>query len=40
VCVCVCSHSRRKKFFVVNKDEIGVGELKTALTLAMEIQNL
>jgi hypothetical protein len=40
VCVCVCSQPRRKKFFVVNKVEKGVRELKTALILAMEIQSL
>ena len=31
---------KEKEVFVVNKDEKGVGELKTALTLAMEIQSL
>jgi hypothetical protein len=29
---------RRKKFFVVNKDEKGLGDLKTALTSDMEMQ--
>jgi hypothetical protein len=28
---------RRKKFVVVNKDEKGVGDLKTTLTSAMEM---
>jgi hypothetical protein len=41
VCVCVCvAIQGERSFFVVNKDEIGVGELKTAFKLAMEIQNL
>ena len=31
---------RRKKFVAVNKDEKGVGELKTALTSAMELHSL
>ena len=31
---------RRKKFVAVNKDEKGVGDLKTALTSAMEMQSL
>jgi hypothetical protein len=30
----------RKKFVVVNKDEKVVGDLKTALTSAMEMQSL
>jgi hypothetical protein len=29
-----------KEVFVLNKDEKGFGELKTALTFAMEIQSL
>jgi hypothetical protein len=32
--------SRRKKFFAVNKDEKGVGDLKTDFTTAMEMQSL
>jgi hypothetical protein len=31
---------RRKKFVAVNKDEKGVGDLKTALTSDMEMQTL
>ena len=31
---------RRKKFVAVNKDEKGVGDMKTALTSAMEMQSL
>jgi hypothetical protein len=31
---------RRKKFVAVNKDEKRVGDLKTALTSAMEMQSL
>jgi hypothetical protein len=31
---------RRKKFFVINKDEKGVGDLKTTLTSDMEMQSL
>ena len=31
---------RRKKFVVVNKDEKGVGNLKTTLTSDMEMQSL
>ena len=31
---------RRKNFVVVNKDEKGVGDLKTTLTLDMEMQSL
>ena len=31
---------KRKKFVAVNKDEKGVGDLKTALTSAMEMQTL
>jgi hypothetical protein len=31
---------RRKMFVAVNKDEKGVGDLKTALTSAMEMQSL
>jgi hypothetical protein len=31
---------RRKKFVAVNKDEKGVGDLKTALTSAIEMQSL
>ena len=31
---------RRKQFVAVNKDEKGVGDLKTALTSAMEMQSL
>ena len=31
---------RRKQFVVVNKAEKGVGDLKTALTSAMEMQSL
>jgi hypothetical protein len=31
---------RRKKFVEVNKDEKGVGDLKTALTSEMEMQSL
>jgi len=31
---------RRKKFVAVNKDKKGVGDLKTALTSAMEMQSL
>ena len=30
----------RKKFVAVNKDEKGVGDLKTTLTSAMEMQSL
>jgi hypothetical protein len=30
----------KKEFVVVNKDEEGVGNLKTALTSAIEMQNL
>jgi hypothetical protein len=37
--VCVANQGERS-IFVVNKGEIGVGGLKTALTLAMEIQSL
>ena len=41
VCVCVCvANQGERSIFVVNKGEIGVGGLKTALTLAMEIQSL
>jgi hypothetical protein len=31
---------RRKKFVAVNKDEKGIGDLKTSLTSAMEMQSL
>jgi hypothetical protein len=31
---------RKKKFVAVNKDEKGVGDLKTALTSDMEMQSL
>ena len=31
---------RRKKFVAVNKDEKGVGDVKTTLTSDMEMQNL
>ena len=31
---------RRKKFVAINKDEKGVGDLKTTLTSDMEIQSL
>ena len=31
---------RREKVVAVNKDEKGVGDLKTALTSAMEMQSL
>ena len=31
---------RRKQFVIVNKDEKGVGNLKTALTSDMEMQSL
>ena len=31
---------RRKNFVAVNEDEKGVGDLKTALTSAMEMQSL
>jgi hypothetical protein len=31
---------RRKKFVAVNKDEKGVGDLKTTLTSDMEMQSL
>jgi hypothetical protein len=31
---------RRKKFVAVNKDEKGVGDLKTALTSDIEMQSL
>ena len=31
---------KRKKFVAVNNDEKGVGDLKTTLTSAMEIQSL
>jgi hypothetical protein len=30
---------KRKKFLTVNKDEKGVGDLKTALTSAIEMQS-
>jgi hypothetical protein len=31
---------RRKKFVAINKDEKGVGDLKTTLTSDMEMQSL
>jgi hypothetical protein len=31
---------KRKKFVALNKDEKGIGDLKTALTSAMEVQSL
>jgi len=34
------NHPRRNKSVVVNKDEEGVGDLKTALTSDMEMQSL
>ena len=34
------NQSKRKKFAAVNKDEKGVGDLKTALTSDMEMQSL
>jgi hypothetical protein len=32
--------TKRKKFVIVNKDEKGVGDLKTTLTSDMEMQSL
>ena len=32
--------AQEKKFIAVNKDEKGVGDLKTSLTLDMEMQSL
>jgi hypothetical protein len=32
--------AQEKKFIAVNKDEEGIGDLKTALTLDMEMQSL
>jgi hypothetical protein len=34
------NQSRKKKFVAVNKDKKGVGDLKTALTSDMEMENL
>jgi hypothetical protein len=34
------NQSRRKKFVAVNKDEKGVGDLKTTLMSDMEMQSL